>query len=80
MLRFQIWIRLDPDLFDWIWILQGAIAVPSVNFHAHIPIGIRGVANPLDLRSLIYHLWKHCSMDCSFETADFKMEKRVCKP
>jgi hypothetical protein len=35
MLVFQIQIRLDPDLFDQIRILQGAMAI-----HAHIPIGI----------------------------------------
>jgi hypothetical protein len=56
-------------------ILQGAMAVPGAIFHARNPIGIRGVANPPDLRSLILHLWKHCSMDCSFETADFLTEK-----
>jgi hypothetical protein len=38
MLGFQIQIRLDPDLFDWIRVLQGAMAV---------------VANPVDLISLM---------------------------
>jgi hypothetical protein len=52
-------------------ILQGAMAVPGEIFHARIPIGVRVVANPVDLRSLILHLWKHCSMNCSFGTADF---------
>jgi hypothetical protein len=41
MLGFQIWIRLDLDLFDQIRILQGAMGVRSAIFHAHIPIGIR---------------------------------------
>jgi hypothetical protein len=71
MLMAQIRLRLDPDLFDRIQILQGAIAVCGAIFHAHIPIRIRVVANLPDLRSLILHLWKHCSTDCSFETADF---------
>jgi hypothetical protein len=57
MLGFQIRIRLDPDLFDWIRILQGAMGVCGVIFHAHIPIGIRVVANLPDLRSPILHLW-----------------------
>jgi hypothetical protein len=75
-LGFQIRINLDPDLFDRIKILQGAMAVYSEIFHDCIPIGIWVVANPLDLISLILHLWKHCSTKCSFETADFLTEKR----
>jgi hypothetical protein len=61
MLGYQIWIRLDPDLFDRILILQGDMAVHSEIFYARITIGIRVVANPVDLRSLILNLWKHCS-------------------
>jgi hypothetical protein len=53
-------IRLDPDLFDQIRILQGAMGVHGVIFHARILIGIQVVANPPDLRSLILHLWKNC--------------------
>jgi hypothetical protein len=49
-------------------------------FHARIPFGIRVVANPPGLRALILHLWMHCVMDCSFETADFQTEKRVGEP
>jgi hypothetical protein len=75
MLEFQILIKLDPDLFDRIWIFQGAMAVRVANFHAGIPIGIQVVLNPPDLRSLILHLWKHCPTDCSFEMTDFLMEK-----
>jgi hypothetical protein len=71
MLGFQIRIKSDPDLFDQIRILQGAMGVHSAIFHVRIPMGIRVVANPLDLRSLILHLWKHCSTDCSFEMTDF---------
>jgi hypothetical protein len=71
MLGFQIQIRLDPDLFNQICILQGAVGVHGAIFHARIPIGIRVVSHPPDLRYLILHLWKHCSMDCSFETTDF---------
>jgi hypothetical protein len=59
MLAFQIQIRLDLDLFNWLWILQGAMAVGGEIFHACIPIGILDVENPVDLRSLILHLWKH---------------------
>jgi hypothetical protein len=59
MLGFQIQIRLDPDLFNRIWILQGAMGVRFVIFHAHFLFGIRVVANQTDLRSLIIHLWKH---------------------
>jgi hypothetical protein len=44
MLGFQIQIRLDTDLFDEIRILQGAMAVRGVIFHARTPIGIRVVA------------------------------------
>jgi hypothetical protein len=61
MLGFQIQIRLDPDLFDQIWILQGAMGVHGAIFHVRIPFGIPVVANPPDLRSLILHLWKHCT-------------------
>jgi hypothetical protein len=43
MLGFQIWISLDVDLFDWIRILQGAMAVHGEIFHARIPIGIQVV-------------------------------------
>jgi hypothetical protein len=39
MLGFQIRIRLDPDLFDQIQILQGAMGVCGAIFHARIPIG-----------------------------------------
>jgi hypothetical protein len=53
MLVFQVRIRLDPVLFDRIQILQGAMTVRGEIFHARIPIGIRVVANPVDLRSLI---------------------------
>jgi hypothetical protein len=70
MLGFQIQIRLDPDLFYRNQILQGAMAVCSEIFHARNLIGIRVVANLVDLRSLILHLWKHCSMNCSFGTAN----------
>jgi hypothetical protein len=70
MLGFQIQIRLDLDLFDRNQILQGAMAVSCEIFHARILIGIQVVANPVDLRSLILHLWKNCSMNCSFGTAD----------
>jgi hypothetical protein len=75
MLEFQIRIRLDPDLFDWILILQGVMVVHGAIFHARIPIGIRVVANLPDLRSLILHLWKHCSMDCCFEMTFFRWKK-----
>jgi hypothetical protein len=71
MLGFQIRIRLDPDLFDRIRILQGAMGVHGAIFHVRIPIGIRVMANPPDLGSLILHLWKHCLTGCSFETTDF---------
>jgi hypothetical protein len=71
MLVFQIRIRLDPDLFDGIRILQGAIGVRGVIFHARILIVIQVVANPPNLRSLVLHIWKHCSTDFSFETTDF---------
>jgi hypothetical protein len=50
LLGFQIRIRLDTDLFEQIQILQGAIAVHIEIFHARIPIEIRVVANPVDLR------------------------------
>jgi hypothetical protein len=63
MLGFQIRIRLETDLFDWIEILQGAMAVCIAIFHARIPTEFRVVANPQNLRSLILHLWKHCSTD-----------------
>jgi hypothetical protein len=53
MLGFQIRIRLDPDLFDRIPILQGAMAVCSAIFHARIPIRIQVLANLTDLQSLI---------------------------
>jgi hypothetical protein len=71
MLGFQIRIKFDPDLFDRIRILQGAMGVCGAIFHDRIPIGIRNVENPPDLRSLILHLWKHCLTDCSFEMTDF---------
>jgi hypothetical protein len=45
MLGFKIEIRLDPDLFDQIQILQGAMGVRGAIFHARILIGIRVVAN-----------------------------------
>jgi hypothetical protein len=35
------------------------MGVDSAIFHARIPIGIRVVAKPPDLRFLILHLWKH---------------------
>jgi hypothetical protein len=69
MLGFQIRIRLDLDLLDRI--LQGAMGVHGAIFHVPIPIEIRVVENSPNLRSLILHLWKHCSTDCSFETTDF---------
>jgi hypothetical protein len=71
MLGFPIRIRLDPDLFDRIQILQGAMAVCGEIFYARIPFDIGVVANPVDLRSLILYLWKHCSMNCSLGTIDF---------
>jgi hypothetical protein len=55
MLGIQIWIRLNLDLFGRLRILQGALAVCSAIFYAHSQIGIRVVANPPDLRSLIFH-------------------------
>jgi hypothetical protein len=36
MLEFQIRIRLDPDLFDRIQVLQGAMGVRGAIFHARI--------------------------------------------
>jgi hypothetical protein len=44
MLGFRI--RLDPDLFDRIRLLQGGMAVLGEIFYARIPIRIRVVANP----------------------------------
>jgi hypothetical protein len=41
MLGFQIRIRWDPDLFDQIRILQGAMGVTGAIFHVCIPIGIQ---------------------------------------
>jgi hypothetical protein len=70
MLGFQIQIRMDPDLFDRIRILQGAMGVHDAIFHASIPIRIQVVANPLDLRSLIFASMEALP-DCSFETNDF---------
>jgi hypothetical protein len=71
MLGFQIPIRLDPNLFDRIQILQGAMGVRGAIFHARIPIEIRVEENLPDLRSLILHLWKHCLTERSFEMTDF---------
>jgi hypothetical protein len=51
----------------------------ACSFRLAFQIGIRFVANPPDLRSQFLQLWKHCSMDCSFETADFLHGKRVHK-
>jgi hypothetical protein len=41
-LGFQIWIRLDLDLFDQIWIriFQLALGIRGAIFHARVPIGI----------------------------------------
>jgi hypothetical protein len=72
MVVFQIWIRLDPDLFNQIQILQGAMAVWGANFHDCILIGIQVV----DLKSLILlYITQHSSTDCSFERQIFKRKK-----
>jgi hypothetical protein len=71
MRGIQIRIRLDLELFDWIRILQGAIEVRSEIFQDRIPIRFKVVANPVDLRYLNLHLWKHCLTNCSFGTAYF---------
>jgi hypothetical protein len=62
---------LNLDLFGWIWILQGAMAVRGAIFNAPSQIRSRVVTNPPDLRSLILHLWMRCSLGCSFETDNF---------
>jgi hypothetical protein len=61
MLGIQIWIKLNLDLFGQIRILQEAMVVRGAIFHVRNQIGIQVVANPPDLRSLILHLWMHCS-------------------
>jgi hypothetical protein len=53
MLGFQIRLRLDPDLFDQIRILQEAMGVRGAIFHASIPIGIRVVANFTSMEALL---------------------------
>jgi hypothetical protein len=63
----------DPDPLK-------SLAVRSSIFPTRRQIGIRVIANPLDLRSLILHLWMNYLTDRSFETADFSMVKRVREP
>jgi hypothetical protein len=64
-------IRLDPDLFGQIRILERAMAVHGLIFHTRSQIGIRVIANLPDLKTLILHLQMRYSTDHSFETADF---------
>jgi hypothetical protein len=74
-----ILIRLNMDLFGHIRILQGTMAVRSAIFHARSQIGIRFVANPSDLSSLILYLWMHCSTDLALKQPIFK-RKKGCEP
>jgi hypothetical protein len=78
MLGIQISIMLDLDLFSQIRILQKAITSHGRIFQPHSQIGIRVIANPPDLSTMIFHLWRH--MDRSFETANFQAEKWARKP
>jgi hypothetical protein len=73
VLGIQIRIRLHPDIFGLIRVLERTL-VPVVRdstFHPRRPIGIRVVANPPCLITPILHLWRRYSMDRRFETADF---------
>jgi hypothetical protein len=56
MLRIQVRIRLNLDLFGRIQILQGAMAVCSAIFHDQSQIGIQVAENPTNLSFLILHL------------------------
>jgi hypothetical protein len=61
MLGIRKLIRLDPDPFGQIQILDRAMAVRGLIFHTCSQIGIRVIANPPDLRTLILHLQMHYS-------------------
>jgi hypothetical protein len=60
-----IWIpvRLDPDLFGQILILEIAMAVRSQLDSELYP-------NSPDLRTLILHLWMRCFIGPSFKAAE----------
>jgi hypothetical protein len=61
MLGIRIPIRLDPDLLGQIRFPHSAMAVGSAIFQSlsKIGTGIRVIANPPDLRTLILLLLKH---------------------
>jgi hypothetical protein len=62
LLGFQIVIRLDLDLFGQIRIIERDMAVRGLTFHHRSQIGIRVIANPPDLRTLILHPHLHSTV------------------
>jgi hypothetical protein len=66
----------DPDLFGQIRILEKTLAVRPI-FQPRSQFGIQITANPLDLRTMILHLWFRYYLDCNFEMADFFSRDKV---
>jgi hypothetical protein len=76
MLGNQILIRLDPDLFVQIQILEIAMAVRGLIFQPSSQIGIRIIANSMDLRTMILHLqMRYTLRTIALKLPIFKREK-----
>jgi hypothetical protein len=80
MLVIQIPIRLDLDLFGQIRILQRAMVVRGRIIQPRSQTGIRVIANPLDLSTMILDLPMPNSTCRSFEKADFQSERWIREP
>jgi hypothetical protein len=68
MLGIRIPVRLDPDLFKQIRIIERTMSRSRNELSASQS---ELWQNPPDLRTLILHIWIHYSTDRSFKTADF---------
>jgi hypothetical protein len=66
-------VYIDPDLFGLHWTLERTVAVSGAIIHTHSQIGIRVIANPVYLITLILHLRRRYgySVDLTFEMVDF---------
>jgi hypothetical protein len=67
----RIPVGLYQDMFGPIQILERTLAVRGSIFILVVKLESELKANPPDLRTPNLHLWRHYSMDRSFETADF---------
>jgi hypothetical protein len=62
LLLIRIHVGLDPNLFGSVQTLERTFADRGAIFPTHSQIGIRVVANPPDLRTLIVDLWRRYTL------------------